>query len=76
MKMVPETAANSWQRSLPMIRQLPRGILALVLVSCIAMMMLLGFGVRATLAVQKCQVSPIDCRYAKLIIAANSSIEP
>lgn len=59
-----------------MMKSLPRGTLTLVLVSCIAMMMLLGFGFRATQLAQECEVAPVQCRYTRLIIAAKAPAEP
>ena len=59
-----------------MMKSLPRGILTLVLVSCIAMVMLLGFGIRATQLAQECEVAPVQCRYTQLITAAKTPAEP
>ena len=59
-----------------MLKSLHRGILTLLLVSCIAMVMLLGFGVRATQIAQECEVAPIQCRYTQLITAARAPAAP
>lgn len=49
-----------------------RGILALLLVSGIAMGMLLSFGVRASQSAREAEVAPVQCRYSQLIITARA----
>lgn len=59
-----------------MLKSFPRGILTLLVVSCIAMVMLLGFGVRATQIARECEVAPVQCRYTQVIMAARAPAEP
>ena len=55
-------------------KQAMHGTLSLFLVTFIAMVMLLSFGVQAIVTTSQCEVFPAECNYSHLILSAGNNV--